>query len=132
MSKLPTPSGLHRSSQSESVGTTSRLSTKLDNYPVPKTEDLLASLNGGKLFCKLDLSHAYQQLKLDNESREYLTINMHKGLYQPTRLQYGVHSASGMFQREMEKRLGHIPRLIVRVDDILIAGIDQSDMMNNL
>ena len=27
---------------------------KLDNYPVPKTEDLLATINGGKRFTKLD------------------------------------------------------------------------------
>ncbi|XP_057305344.1 uncharacterized protein LOC130642272 [Hydractinia symbiolongicarpus] len=76
--------------------------------------------------------HAYQQLKLDKGSREYLTVNTHKGLYQPTRLQYGVHSASGMFQREMKKRLGHIPRLTVKVDDILIAGTSQSDLLANL
>ena len=104
----------------------------LDNYPVPKTEDLLDTLNGAKLFCKLDLSQAYQQLKLDDQSREYLTVNTHKGLYQPTRLQYGVHSASGIFQREMERRLGHIQRLTVRVDDILIAGINQKEMLENL
>ena len=104
----------------------------LDNYPVPKTEDLLATLNGAKLFCKLDVSQAYQQLKLDEQSREYLTVNTHKGLYQPTRLQYGVHSASGIFQREMERRLGHIQRLTVRVDDILIAGINQKEMLENL
>ena len=104
----------------------------VDNYPLPKTEDLFATLNGGKLFCKLDLSHAYQQLVLDDESRECLTVNTHKGLYQPTRLQYGVHSASGIFQREIEKRLCHIPRLTVRVDDILLAGIDRADLLKIL
>ena len=33
--------------------------SKCDKYPVPKTEDLLATLNGGKRFSKLDLSQAY-------------------------------------------------------------------------
>ena len=28
-------------------------------YPVPKTEDLFATLNGGEEFSKLNLSHAY-------------------------------------------------------------------------
>ena len=32
--------------------------SKCDKYPVPKTEDLLATLNGGKRFSKLDLSQA--------------------------------------------------------------------------
>ena len=31
-----------------------------DKYPVPKTEDLFATLNGGEKFSKLDFSHAYQ------------------------------------------------------------------------
>ena len=76
---------------------------KCDNYPVPKTEDLLATLNGGKKFTKLDLRRAYMQLELDEASQEFLTVNTHKGLFRPTRLMFGVHSASGVFQREMEK-----------------------------
>ena len=72
-----------------------------DNYPLPCTEDLLATPNGGggggQKFTKLDLSHAYQQILLDNESREYLTVNTHCGLFQSIRLQFGVHSASGVF-----------------------------------
>ena len=39
-----------------------------DSYPMPKTEDLITTLNGRKEFSKLDLRQAYQQLLLDNES----------------------------------------------------------------
>ena len=35
---------------------------KLDTYPLPRIEDLFASLAGGKQFTKLDLAHAYQQI----------------------------------------------------------------------
>ena len=93
-----------------------------DSFPVPKTEDLLATLNGGIKFTKLDMSQAYQQLLLDVKSQEMCTINTHKGLFQPTRLQYGIHAASGIFQREMERRLTGVPKTVVRVDDILITG----------
>ena len=75
-----------------------------DKYPNPKTKDIFAT------FTKLDLSQAYQQPLLPN-SRELLTINMHKGLFQPTRLQFGVRSVSGIFQRELENRLASIPSL---------------------
>ena len=61
-------------------------SATCDNYPLPKTEDLLATLNGGKKFTKLDLSQEYQHLVLDKESRACLTVNTYKGLYEPMRL----------------------------------------------
>ncbi|VDI39280.1 Hypothetical predicted protein, partial [Mytilus galloprovincialis] len=35
--------------------------SKLDNYPIPKTEDLYATLGGGQEYTKLDLNQAYQQ-----------------------------------------------------------------------
>ena len=39
-----------------------------DKYPIPRTEDLFASLGGGESFTKLDLSNAYQQLVLSLKS----------------------------------------------------------------
>ena len=83
-------------------------------------------LRGGQKFSKLNLSHACQQLELDEEPQELLTVNTHRGLYQPTRLQFGVHSATGIFQREMDKRLKDIPFCQVCVDDILISGHDDA------
>ena len=80
-----------------------------DKHPVPRTEDLFALLGEGEKFTKLDLSHAYQQLLLNPASCSYLTINTHKGLFQPTQLQFGVNSASGIFQRETENLLKYAP-----------------------
>ena len=78
---------------------------KLDKYPIPRIEDLFASLAGGKAFSKLDLSQAYQQIELDEESRQYVTINTHKGLFRYNRLPFGVASAPSIFQRIMENIL---------------------------
>jgi len=39
-----------------------------ETYPLPNTEDLISTLAGGKLFTKLNLSHAYQQLELDKKN----------------------------------------------------------------
>ncbi len=99
----------------------------LDNYPIPNTSEQLATLSGGQKFSKIDLSQAYQQLELAEESKELLTVNTHKGLYQPNRLQFGVHSATGIFQREMERILQGIPSTLVRIDDILVTGADDWD-----
>ena len=40
-----------------------------DSYPLPKMDNLFANLAGGQYFSKLDLSQAYLQLPLDEESR---------------------------------------------------------------
>ena len=93
--------------------------SKLDRYPIPQIKDLLVRLAGGKLFSKLDMSQAYQQLLLDNESKKYSVINTHCGLlFRYNRLPFGVASAPGIFQRVMESLLSGIPGVIIYIDDI--------------
>ena len=46
---------------------TVNLAAKTDTYPLPKIDDLFASLSGGKLFSKVDLASAYQQILLDEQ-----------------------------------------------------------------
>ena len=78
------------------------------------------------------MSQAYQQILLDEDSREYVTINTHKGLYRPTRLPFGVASASAIFQSKIEQVLQGIPMVVCRVDDILVSGKNDQDHLNNL
>ena len=54
---------------------------QINQYPLPKPDELYASLNGGEKFTKLDLKDAYFQTELDKESQRYLTITTHKGLF---------------------------------------------------
>ena len=53
-------------------------------------EELFADLSGGCHFSKLDLSNAYLQIPLSNASKERVTVNTHKGLFQYNRLPFGV------------------------------------------
>ena len=91
---------------------------KVDSYPLPRIDDLFASLAGGKLFSKLDLAHAYQQIPLAEESKRFVVINTHKGLYRYNRLPFGISSAPAIFQRMMEGILQGIPHVTVYIDDI--------------
>ena len=105
---------------------------KLENYPIPKIEDLYATLGEGKEFTKLDLSQAYQQLELDEESKGFTTINTHKGLFRYNRLPYGISSAPGIFQCTIESLLQGIPQVVVRIDDILVTGKTRHDHLKHL
>ena len=71
--------------------------SKLHRYPISGVEDLLATLSKVKVFSKLDLTQAYQQLKLDAHYQKFVVINTHKGLFRLTRLPFGISAAPGIF-----------------------------------
>lgn len=104
----------------------------VEQYPLPKTQDLFAKLAGGLQFTKLDLSQAYQQVQLEENSRRYLTINTQKGLYLYNRLPYGVASAPAIFQKIMDQVLQGMEGVICYLDDILITGRDTESHLANL
>ena len=100
--------------------------SKLDRYPIPKIE---AQLAGGKAFTKLDISQAYQQLLLENESKKYVVVNTQRGLF---RLPFGMASAPGIFQRVMECLLKGIPGVVIYIDDILVIGPTEEAHLSTL
>ena len=105
---------------------------KVPEYPMPSPEDLFNQLNGGKKFTKLDLSGAYQQIILDDKSREYVTINTHQGLYHYTRLPFGVSCAPAIFQQAMDKILQGLQGIVNWFDDLIVTGNDDDDHIRNL
>lgn len=106
--------------------------SKLEQYPIPRIEDLFATLAGGQKFTKLDLSHAYHQIPLDEEAKRYVTINTHKGLFTYKVLPFGVSSSPAIFQRIMEGLLQGIPQVAIFLDDILLTGKDDQDHLRTL
>lgn len=105
---------------------------KLTVNTVALLEDIFAALSGGQQFSKLDMSHAYQQILLDEESRKYVTVNTHQGLFTYKRLPFGVVSAPAIFQRTMVNLLKGIPLVAVYLDNILVSVVDEADHLCNL
>ena len=101
-------------------------------YPLPNAEDLFATLAGGKLFSKLDLSNAYQQLELTEESHKYLTINTHKGVYAYPRLTFGIATAPSIFQAVMDQILQGMANVVCYLDDIPIASRTEEEHLATL
>ena len=106
--------------------------SQVDSYPLPRIDDLFASLAGGKRFSKLDLAHAYQQIPLDDASKKLVAINTHKGFFQYNRLPFGVSAAPSIFQRTMETLLHGLPGVCLFLDDILVSGRNDQEHLTNL
>ena len=105
-------------------------SLDLHQYPLPLPQDIFTKLNGGKCFAKIDLSDAFLQMEVDEDSKELLTINTHKGLFKLNRLQFGVKSAPAIFQQAMDSMLSGLPDIAAYIDDILIAAKSQDELLN--
>jgi len=108
---------------------------KVDRYPVPRVSDVETKLSKGTVFTKIDLSHAYQQLELeelDEKSRDIVTVNTHKGLFRPKRLKDGIASAPGLFIREMDNMVGKLNGVAAFFDDVYISGENMCEHDENL
>jgi hypothetical protein len=95
---------------------------EIDRHPKPRIEDLIANLLKGKIFSKIDLSQAYTQVLLHEESKKYCTISTTKGLYVYNRVPYGIASAPGLFQRIMEQILSGVIGVSTFLDDVVIIS----------
>ena len=105
---------------------------KVVQRPLSKPEEIFASLAGGQQFSTLDLTQAYQQLLLDEESKELVTINTHLGLYRYNRLPFGVASAPAIFQRSMDQLLHGLSGVMCYLDGIIVTGSSEQEHLSNL
>ena len=103
----------------------------VDKYPMPRPEELFSQLQG-EYFTKIDLSEAYLQLQLDEESKKYVVINTINGLYQFQRLAYGIASSPAIFQRFLEQITNKIPNCVNFLDDIIVTGRNTAEHIENL
>ena len=105
---------------------------KGDQYPLPKIDDIFASLAGGQKVTKIDLRQAYLHYEVDEDPRDYLTINTEKGLFRYKRLVYGIKNAPSKWQRAIEQVLHGIPNVKVILDDMIITGPTEEKHLDNL
>ncbi|KAK3766195.1 hypothetical protein RRG08_017637 [Elysia crispata] len=69
---------------------------------------------------------------VEENSKKYLTINTHKGLYQVNRLAFGVASAPAIYQSAMDQILQGIPGTLCYLDGILVTSTDKAQHLKRL
>ena len=93
---------------------------------------MFTNLNGGVLFSKLDFSEAYLQIELADESQKLVVINTNKGLFQYSRLPFGISSAPAIFQQVMIQIFQELNGVQCYLDDIIVTGKTVEEHMQNL
>ena len=71
-------------------------------------------------------------MEVEETSKQYLTINTHKGLFRYNRLPFGIKTAPSIWQRAMEQTLQGIPNVEVMLDDIIVTGKSDAAHLENL
>lgn len=108
--------------------------TQKDAYPLPKIEECLDTLSGSKLFSTLDLLSGYHQFEVNEKDRPRTAFITKYGLFEYTRMPFGLCNAPSTFQRGMELVLRRLQwvTLLIYLDDVIITGKTFKEHLNNL
>lgn len=99
--------------------------SSLEQYPIPRMEDMFAVLSGGNT---PDMSYACQtHIRYEScMSTDFVQRDMY------TRLLFGVSSSPAIFQRTIEGILKDIPKVTVYLDDILLTEKNDQEHLRTL
>jgi hypothetical protein len=98
------------------------LVTRKDKYPLPNMADLSGRLDGCVIFSKLDLRKGYLQVPVAAADIPKAAITTPFGLFEFTRMPFGLRNAGMTFQRLMDKIFFDMPAAFGYLDDLLIGS----------
>jgi hypothetical protein len=108
--------------------------TKKDAYPLPRIDDTLESLSGATCFSTIDLAAGYWQVEMTEEDKAKTAFVSHVGLFQFTKMPFGLCNAPSTFQRLMESVLAGLTweECLVYLDDIIIYARNFNEHLERL
>lgn len=106
--------------------------TVKDRDPLPRIDDLLDRLRGARVFSSLDLQSGYHQVRIADGDVPETAFRTHKGLFEFKVLSFGLTNAPAVFQREMNKVFGHLPFVLVYLDDLLVFSASEEEHVGHL
>ncbi|CAM5079113.1 unnamed protein product [Natator depressus] len=107
--------------------------TRPDNYPMPRTDELLEKLGWAQFISTLDLTKGYWQVPLDESAKERSGFTTHVGLYEFNVLPLGMRNAPATFQRLVDGLLAGLGEYAVTyLDDVAIFSDPWAEHLKHL
>ncbi|MBW0499803.1 hypothetical protein O181_039518 [Austropuccinia psidii MF-1] len=97
--------------------------TKADTYPIPRIPHSLDKLAKSKYITKMNCMKGFHQNGVEPSSMRLLIIIFHMGIYEYTRMPFGIKNESAHFQRMMDTIFQEEILegwMVVYIDDIII------------
>ena len=112
--------------------------TKADQFPIPRTDDLLDQIGKSESFSTLDLASGYWQIPVHPDSQAKTAFTIPSGLYEFKVMPFGLTNAPAVFQHLMQRVLMGLnppegPDMVtVYIDDILVFSRTLDEHLQHL
>jgi hypothetical protein len=108
--------------------------TLKDAYPIPRIDMCIDCLATASIFSCLDLQSGYWQLEMDERDRHKTAFITKYGLFEHTKMPFGLCNAPSTFQRCMEFifRGMQWQTILIYLDDIIIFSADLDEHFEHL
>ncbi len=103
-----------------------------DTYPIPNMMDFTARATGCTVFSKIDLKKGYQQIPMNPADIPKTAITTPFGLFEYTRMTFGMRNAGNTFQRLMDRVLTGVECAFPYLDDIFIFSKGEEEHRTHL
>ena len=108
--------------------------TYLDAYPLPRMDTMAFEVSRCRYFSAFDLKSAYHQILIPEEERPFTAFEADGGLYQSTRVPFGVTNGPSSFQRTFSAlvRKHCLNGVWVYLDNVTIGGLTKEEHDENV
>ena len=102
--------------------------------PIPRTEDCINSLSGGRVYSIANATKGYYQVGMNKEDIQKTAFTSHYGILESLHMPMGLKAAGATFQRLIEIALAGLQWIscLIYLDDVIMFGKDFDEHLHRL